>query len=366
MANLPEEAKWETGIRQLEEADDRVADTLNTPIKQLAARTKYLKENKQDKLSLTDTYADTAPTDDKDVLNHKGIWGLIGGPPSSFATSAKGSIKAIIAELVQRVNLALHGLEPLKGVWFVKTTADFAPPAPTNAAQNYFDCADNKKYSAKSDLSGWEIATNQPIPDTLVAGHGYFMPVTGQFWDIHDSGFAGAITGVVNAAADGIDWTPAPDKERQPDGVTTHFNDDNQIETIEVNHTTGPITETTDKILPGLNLHIIQTGFRAHYRAVYPSEKRPPSCGEPQTSSLWRSWKRPCPAALVFPPRARSTLPAAISSPLAAPTPPLPLSSAPAPPLSAGLSGSAQVPPSTQTRKPALLTVRHPPAGTCL
>jgi hypothetical protein len=179
---------------------------------------------------------------------------LATGPVWTRLQALRNNVKSLFA----KVNAVLHGMELLDGVWFVKTKSSFTAPVPTSDIQNYFDTLTNKKYTAKADLSGWEEAATQPLPTTLVAGQGYYMEVTGQFWDIAESGYAGHMTGVVNAAATGIDWTYAPDKQRLPDGVTNHFNSSQQVETIEVNHTTAAITESTAKIAAGSNPGIIQ------------------------------------------------------------------------------------------------------------
>jgi hypothetical protein len=168
------------------------------------------------------------------------------------------TIRNNLKSLFAKTSALFHGMTLLPGVWFVKATTDFVPPAPASAAQNYFDTTTNKKYTALPDLSGWEEAADQPLPAALSAGNGYYMEVTGQFWDIADAGYAGHMTGIVNTDGAAVVWTYAPDKQRAPDGATVRFNSSSQIEAIEVNHTTGAITEDTAKFTTGANSAIIQ------------------------------------------------------------------------------------------------------------
>jgi hypothetical protein len=151
----------------------------------------------------------------------------------------------------------MSGFTPLDGVWFGRTTTTFAPPAPTAAAQNYYDFTSNHKYSALTDLSGWNDDGVYIDLSTAHAGQAFQLPVTGQFWDLSvDAGKSGLATGIYDGSA--ITWTYSPDQMREPDGLTVFLNGDDRLEARDLKATIGTISDDPTPFAAGTITGVMQ------------------------------------------------------------------------------------------------------------
>ena len=92
--------------------------------------------------------------------------------------------------------------------WFGKSTLEFVPPVPTEAAQNYFDFTNNTPYNAKVDLTGWDAQT----PLDISAGD--IIDITAEMWDIPENGYP---TKAIFSLAG---WGYTPNKSGAPDNIT--------------------------------------------------------------------------------------------------------------------------------------------------
>lgn len=122
------------------------------------------------------------------------------------------------------INAITNGNYLGKSYWFGKTTSGFTVPNPTMKEQNYIDFTTNEVYTAKEDLSGWDLQ------ETITPVNTEMILITSAFWDIPENGYPGTAI-----YSDTTSWSYFPRKagrgdnititEKQPDGALTVVKD---------------------------------------------------------------------------------------------------------------------------------------------
>lgn len=94
----------------------------------------------------------------------------------------KGITQAEYEVLDDKINTAALSGTNIGTYWFGLTgnQSGFVVPNPTSADQNYYDFTTSNFYTAKADLSGWNLAGSNPPPTDVDVN----IVISSKFWDI--------------------------------------------------------------------------------------------------------------------------------------------------------------------------------------
>lgn len=169
----------------------------------------------------------------------------------------KGITQAEYQVLDDKINTAALSGTNIGTYWFGLTgnQPGFVVPNPTSADQNYYDFTTSNFYTAKADLTGWNLAGSNPPPADIDVN----IVISAKFWDITEQtgqqgglatwshtnskwGYAPRIVSFENAKLSGVSTAPSLTSDSPSDQIVNK--ETAQGFTLENNNYQGVIVQT--------------------------------------------------------------------------------------------------------------------------
>lgn len=169
----------------------------------------------------------------------------------------KGITQAEYKVLDDKINTATLSGTNIGAYWFGLTgnQSGFVVPNPTSADQNYYDFTTSNFYTAKADLTGWNLAGSNPPPADIDVN----IVISAKFWDMTEQtgqqgglaiwshtnskwGYAPRIVSFENAKLSGVSTAPSLTPDSPSDQIVNK--ETAQGFTLENNNYQGVIVQT--------------------------------------------------------------------------------------------------------------------------